>query len=79
MATILFTVTNGTNDPTRASIPFVGASGAIANGDNPQIALLGDGAYLAIQNVRESVHGVGVAPMKDLFAKMVEHAVPIFV
>ncbi|MGH8946580.1 MAG: hypothetical protein ACRDVL_10575 [Acidimicrobiia bacterium] len=79
MATILFTVTHGSDDPTRATLPFVGAVGALAEGHTPQIALLGEGAYLALPHVLDAVHGIGFPPLRDLFAKIREHEVPVFV
>lgn len=79
MATILFNVTNGSNDPTKATLPFIGAVSAVDNGDQPEVALLGEAAYLAIEDVANAVRGIGFPPLSDLLAKVVEHEVPVYV
>jgi hypothetical protein len=42
MTRILFNLTNVSNDPTKAALPFIGAASAVANGDEPEVALLGE-------------------------------------
>ena len=42
MATILYSSTYGTDDPTRATLPFLGALGAIEAGHQAQILLQGE-------------------------------------
>ncbi len=79
MATILFNVTNATNDPTKATLPFIGAASALDTGDQPTIALLGEAAYLTKPDVVNSIHGVGFPPLSQLIAKVVEHGVPVYV
>lgn len=46
MATILYVGTYGSDDPTRASLPFHAAIGAIEAGHQPQIALMGEATYV---------------------------------
>ena len=79
MATILYTGSYGSDDPTRATFPFHMALGAIDSGHQPQIALMGDATYLASQVVAENILGFGVPPLKELLAKAIEHKVPIYV
>lgn len=79
MATILYTSSWGSDDPTRATIPFVAALGALEAGHQPQIALLGEATYLMKDVIADQVHGVGWPPLKELLAKVREHAVPIYV
>jgi predicted peroxiredoxin len=79
MKRILFNVTNGSNDPTKATLPFIGAVSAIDNGDRPEVALLGEGAYLAVPEVASAVHGIGFPPLSDLLVRIVEHEVPVYV
>jgi predicted peroxiredoxin len=79
MTKILFNVTNASNDPTKATLPFIGAASAVANGDEPEVALLGEGAYLAIDSVANAIHGIGFPPLSELFATIVEHEVPVYV
>lgn len=79
MVTILFNVTNASNDPTKATLPFIGAVGALENGDQPQIMLLGEGAYLAKEQVSDAVRGIGLPPLSELFSQVVEHQIPVYV
>jgi len=41
LTSILSTATRGSDDPTKAAIPFIGAVGALEAGHRPRIALLG--------------------------------------
>ena len=59
MAKILYIGTEGSNDPTRASLPFVLAKGAIEAGHEPTIVLMGEAAYLAKKEVAAATQGVG--------------------
>jgi predicted peroxiredoxin len=80
LATILYTSTYGSDDPTRASIPFVSAVlGALEAGHQPQIALLGEATYLMKDCIAEQIDGVGWPPLKELLAKAIDHGVPIYV
>lgn len=79
MATILYTCTQGSGDPTAATIPFVAALGAIEAGHQPQIALLGEGTYLMKDAIAEQIHGVGWPALSELLSKVREHSVPVYV
>lgn len=79
MATILYISSHGSDDPTRATIPFVSAGGAIDAAHQPQIALVGEATYLMKDHIAGQIHGVGWPPLKDLWARLVEHDVPVYV
>ena len=79
MFTILYTCSFGSDDPTRATLPFVAALGALDSGHKAQIALLGEATYPMKDVIVEKVHGVGFAPLKELFAKVIEHEIPVYV
>jgi uncharacterized protein involved in oxidation of intracellular sulfur len=79
MATILYFATYGSDDPTRATIPFFTAKGAIEAGHQPQIVLAGEATYLMHDYVAEQVQGMGVPPVKELIAFVVAHGVPVYV
>jgi predicted peroxiredoxin len=79
LATILYASTFGSDDPTRASIPFVAALGAVEAGHQSQIALLGEATYLMKDYFADLVAGVGLAPLKDLLPKLIANGVPIYV
>ena len=80
MARQLYIGTHGSEDPTKATLPFLVTSGALdAGGHEPAVLLLGDSVVLMNDTVAENVHGVGIAPLKELVGKAVENRVPIFV
>ncbi len=79
MATILYVSSFGSDDPTRATIPFVAAMGAVEAGHQSQVALLGEATYLMKDYIAEQVSGMGLAPLKDLLPKLIAHSVPIYV
>jgi predicted peroxiredoxin len=79
MAKILYATSFGSDDPTRATIPFIAATGAIDAGHEPEIALLGEATYLVKTGMAEQIQGVGFPPLQQLFSKLIEHRVPVYV
>ncbi len=79
MAKILITATHGSEDPTRAGLAFVLAKGAVEEGHQVGLALVGEGSLLMKQPIRESILPVGLPPLKDLFQFAVDHKVPVYV
>jgi predicted peroxiredoxin len=79
MERILAVGTHATDDPTRASLPFITAAGAAAADLPVAIALLGDAAYLARPEVAKSVQGVGFPPLTDVMAGLLGSGVPVYV
>ena len=78
---VLYVLTSGTGDATRASLPaHLAANGSVENGDQPEIFLAGDGTeWVSDAGAIESGQGVGVPPMSEIFAKLREHEVPVWV
>jgi len=79
MSTILSIATHATDDPTKASLAFITAVGALGAQTEVTIALVGEGAYLAKAQVRAGIQGVGYPPMNDLAQQVVDAGVPIYV
>jgi predicted peroxiredoxin len=79
MAKVLYAGSFGTDDPTRATLPFLMASGAIDAGHEPEIALMAEASYLAKDGMVEEVSGLGLPELKDIMPKLVEHGVPVYV
>ena len=79
MTKILSVATHATDDPTKSTLAFVTAVGALGAGKEVSIALLGDGAYIAKAAVAKSIHGVGFPPLTDLIEKVVNGNVPVYV
>ncbi|MEO8695879.1 MAG: DsrE family protein [Acidimicrobiales bacterium] len=66
MAKLLYIGTAGTDDPTRATFPFIMAKGAIDAGHEAGIILMGEAATLIKDGIAAQVHGVGMPPLKEL-------------
>jgi predicted peroxiredoxin len=79
MAQIFIISTHGSEDPTRSSLPWLVAKGAVEGGHKPRIVLSGDAAMLAYRTVAESVQGVGIPPLKELMEFALKNEVPVFV
>jgi uncharacterized protein involved in oxidation of intracellular sulfur len=78
MGKILCVGTFATDDPTRATMPFIAASGAIDRGHEPMIVLMGEGVYLMKEGVADAVQGIGFPPLRKFLDKMIEHEVPFY-
>lgn len=79
MATILYVGTAGSDDPTRAGLPFNFALGAVEAGHQPQIFLAGEAAYLMKDDVAAAILPVALAPLREMLDGVVAKGVPIFV
>jgi predicted peroxiredoxin len=79
MAKLLYIGTAGTDDPTRATFPFLMAKGAIDAGHESGIILMGEAAPLIKDSIAAQVHGVGIPPLKELMEFLVQRNVRISV
>jgi predicted peroxiredoxin len=79
MTKILAVATHGTDDPTKCTLAFVTAMGALGIGKEVGIALLGEAVYLVKEEVAKSVHGVGFPALPELIDKIVKAKVPVYV
>jgi predicted peroxiredoxin len=79
MAKMLFHVLVGSESPTRACFPFLQALNHKDRGDEVSIALAGDAVVLIRDAVIGSVVPVGWPPLKDIFEKIVQYGIPIYV
>ena len=66
MAKILYVGTHGTDDPTKATFPFLMAKGAIDGGHETGIILMGEAAPLIKDHIAAQVQGIGVPSLKEL-------------
>ena len=79
MARELFIGLHGSEDPTKATLLFLMASGALDAGHEPAVILLGDAVVLMSDTVVDNIQGMGLPPLKELMAKAVQNKVPIYV
>jgi predicted peroxiredoxin len=79
MKTLYFCIT-GSSDPTRASIPLhVAANGSVEVGHETAVLLAGDATELLSPETSNQVEGVGVPPVRELLAKLLDNNVPVYV
>jgi predicted peroxiredoxin len=78
MTRILAVATHATDDPTKCTLAFITAIGAIGADKEVTIALLGEAVYLTKEAVAKTVHGVGFPPLPELIEK-VRGKVPVYV
>jgi hypothetical protein len=77
---ILYLAVTGASDPTRTSLPLhIAANGSVEAGQECAIVLAGDATELVSRGTAERVEGVGVPPARELFQKLVDHQVPVYV
>jgi len=76
---LTISTTWGTNDPTKATIPFHLARGAKQNGVDARIVLVGDSTDLIRSGVADTVRGKGVPPMREVLDFARENKIPIHV
>ena len=79
MTQLLFIATHATEDPNRATFPFLMARGAIQNGDQAEILLMGEATGLVRQGVLESIVAAGPPPLREIYPDVAAAAVPIWV
>ena len=77
---VLYLATTGAGDPTKASLPLhVAANGSVDAGQECAVVLAGDATELVSRGTAEGVEGVGIPPARELFRKLGENEVPVYV
>ncbi len=79
MAKILFVGTHGTDDPTRATFPFMEAQAVLEAGHETGIILMMEAARLIKDEIAVQVQGIGVPPLKQLMDSLFAQEVRISV
>ena len=77
---VLYLSTTGASDPTKASLPLhIAANGSVEAGQECAVVLAGDGVELLSRETADGVEGVGIPPARELFQKLAQNAVPIYI
>jgi len=72
--------TSGTDDLTKASLPLhLAANGSVEVGHDVTVILAGDATEMLLGDNLDQMEGVGVPPIRELVAKLRDHAVPVYV
>jgi uncharacterized protein involved in oxidation of intracellular sulfur len=76
MAKIFITSTYGSDDPTRATLPFLSAKAFVDKGHEVRIELLGEGTYLMKDVIVDQIDGVGWPPLREIMPKVISDGAP---
>ena len=77
---ILYILTTGAADATKASLPVhLAVNGSVAIGDEAAIFMAGDGTEYLTGKAIDEAQGVGVPSMAELFEKVRQHNIPVHV
>lgn len=79
MAKVLAVTTHATDDPTKCTLAFITAIGAMGAGKEVAVVLLGEAVYVAKAAVAKTIHGVGFPVLPELIDKVVKGKVPVYV
>jgi hypothetical protein len=79
MSKLLYIGTHGTDDPTKATFPFLMAQGALEAGHETGIILMGEAAPLIKDHIAAQVQGIGVPPLKQLLDGLISKNIRITV
>ena len=79
MAAILAVASHASDDPTKATLPFITAMGAVGADTPCTIALVGEAVSLVKEAIARNIHGVGFSPLPELIGKVVQAKIPVFV
>jgi len=72
--------TSGSSDATRASIPWhLAVNGSVEVGHKVGVVLAGDATELLKRDVRRSLEGVGLPPIRELVDKARQHDLAVYV
>jgi predicted peroxiredoxin len=74
----LYIATYGSEDPTRASLPFMMAKGAKEAGQDVAVALMGESVLLFNETIASSVQGVGLPSLKELMQFSRDNKIPVY-
>jgi predicted peroxiredoxin len=77
--TVLCVGTQGPSDLARATLPFAAALRALEQGNESQIALMGEAALLLKDAVAARVCAPSWPPLAELLKEVVAEGIPVFV
>lgn len=76
---ILYAGTFGSDDPTRAVLPLLGAKGALEAGHEAEVFLMGEAVYLMKDEVADALDPVGWPNVGETLRDLVGKGVNFFI
>ena len=78
MTRLLFQITTGPENPTRAALGFLVARTAAAEGHEVTLFLAGDAVHLLRDATMDATSGVGTGSVREHYTALTEAGVPVF-
>lgn len=72
MATLLFPTTHGSDDPERATVPYIAAATAAISGHEAIVVCTADAVEVGLPDWAEAVEEDGVPPLVDLLTQLLD-------
>ena len=72
MAMVLYAGTYGSDDPTRAALPLLSATGAIEAGHDTEVFLLGEAVYLMKEEIANALNPVGWRNVGEVLRELID-------
>ena len=72
------TGTNGSENPTKATLVFLHAKGSKEAGHDVSISLLGDAVVMANPTIAKNIQGVGLPPLAELVEFAKQNGIPVY-
>ena len=79
MTTFIISASQGTNDTTMATLPFIAAKSAAESGHDVVLWLWNEAVNLAREGVADHVAGVNLTPLSELLMAVQLAGIPIWV
>ncbi len=79
MAKILISGKHGSDNPTLATLPYIAAKTAKAQGHDPLIWLWDEATALVRPGAAEHIVGVNIEALKDVLPDVIEMGIPVWV
>jgi len=72
------TGTNGSENPTKATLVFLHAKGTKEAGHDVSISLLGDSVVMVNPTIAKNIQGVGLPPLTELINFARDNGIPVY-
>ncbi|MBW8012209.1 MAG: hypothetical protein FVQ83_13395 [Chloroflexi bacterium] len=79
MAKIFITSTYGSDDATRATLPFLSAQAFLEKGHEVGVALLGEATFLMKDVIVDQIDGVGWPPLSEVLPKVIDGGASFYI
>jgi uncharacterized protein len=72
VTTLLFTVSHGSDEPERATVPFIAAATAAVSGQDARVVCTAEAVWLGTPGYADTIEVDGMPPLADLVRQLVD-------